>query len=153
MEADAVDGDRRSESCGSVDVMRIDLCGDSRAPGLARRALDLVVGIDGVRDDARLAVSELVSNAVRHSGCATSDLIEVRARLGEEVLELSVTDPGFSRGIPRVRLRGGDESGGCGLLIVQQLASRWGAARTDSGGCRVWVELAIRSRRSERGTR
>ncbi len=96
-----------------------------------------------VREDVRLIVSELVSNAVRHSGCAADDLIEVEASRRDEVLRLAVTDRGCLMALPRIRQHQSAGSGGLSLLIVDELASGWGTLRTPEGCCLVWAELAI----------
>ena len=99
-------------------------------------------GIDDVREDARLVVTELVSNAVRHSGCAASDLIQVLARLRDGVLEVAVTDLGVSRSTPRLRLHRVDGGGGLGLRIVAGVSTRWGTMRAEDNYRTVWAELA-----------
>lgn len=55
-------------SSAFVDVVRLSLRCDVRAPRLASEAFDSAGGIVEVRDEARLVATELVSNAVRHSG-------------------------------------------------------------------------------------
>jgi hypothetical protein len=42
-------------------------------------ALDRLDAIDPVPVDAKLVATEIVSNAVRHSGCTPHDVIEIRA--------------------------------------------------------------------------
>ncbi|MEO8969129.1 MAG: ATP-binding protein [Solirubrobacteraceae bacterium] len=88
--------------------------------------------------DAILVASELVTNAVRHSGCSEYDAIEVNVRLGAESVLIIVNDPGSSGRAADVRESA--FSGGWGLQIVEQLTQRWGAERV--GGYRVWAEMA-----------
>ena len=127
----------------SVDLLRLAVRCDPHAPRLARKAVDGVEGIDGVRADARLVVTELVSNAVRHSGCAASDLIQVQASRRDGLLEILVTDQGVSGLTPRIPPERADGTGGRGLAIVANLSSRWGTLRI-AGDCRVvWPELAL----------
>ena len=87
-----------------------------------------------VASDLMLLVSELVTNAVRH---ARGDAFEIRLDVRPERLRLEVRDegPGFA---PQVAPRE-DGSGGYGLLIVEQLADRWGVERDEQG--LVWLEL------------
>jgi signal transduction histidine kinase len=125
-----------------VDLFQLNVHCDARAPGVARHAFDSVQGIDGVREHACLVVTELVTNAVRHSGCTAADLIEVRASRRPGVLEIAVTDRGLSRGTPRIRPRRDDAIGGLGLPIVAKLAAQWGTLRTPDNRCLVWAELA-----------
>ncbi len=98
--------------------------------------------VDGpTLEDGRLVASELVTNVVRHSGCATEHMLEVRASRDRDRLLISVHDPGISHQSAQARDDGG-ELGGWGLRIVEQLAQRWGSERPD--GHRVWAELALR---------
>lgn len=82
---------------------------------------------------AVLLVSELVANAVLHSGTA----VEVVVRTDDKI-RIEVHD-----GNPQLPLRKhySNMSGtGRGLLLVERLASDWGAERTDRGKV-VWFEL------------
>ena len=111
---------------------------DSRAPSAVREALrELDVG--WVIGDAMLVASELVTNAVIHSGCTAEELIDVRIQLDRDRLLITVTDPGTSGGTARLR-EDDDSFGGMGLRLVEQLARRWRAERSD--GHQVWAELA-----------
>ncbi len=83
---------------------------------------------------ATMLVSELVTNAVLHAGTP----IEVVVRLGGDRVRVEVHD-----GAPRLPMRKhySTMSGtGRGLLLVEQLASDWGAEPTDAGKT-VWFEL------------
>jgi anti-sigma regulatory factor (Ser/Thr protein kinase) len=107
----------------------------------ARRWLDRLAGeVDDRRlDDARLLVSELVANAVRH--VAQDGAIELRIDNDAERLRIEVLDPGpgFTPA-PRRPEEAGDS--GWGLHFVAQVADRWAADTT--GGARVWFELRPR---------
>ncbi len=110
------------------------------APSAVRQAL-ADEGDDGwAMGDVMLVASELVTNAVIHSGCSPDDVVSVELRLGPEVILCAVSDPGRSgteaAPAPVDRLHGG-----FGLRVVDQLASRWGRERQDSGRYRVWAEL------------
>ena len=76
-------------------MLHLTLPCDLNAPARVREELDRLEVIDPIRMDAKLVASELVSNAVRHSACAPSDVIHVRAGLSAEFLEISVHDPGL----------------------------------------------------------
>lgn len=116
-------------------------CG-SEAPATVRWALREISELGAARDDVLLVASELVTNAVVHSGGSPADTIEVRAVLTGGSVSISVQDPGRSGVSPR--LRGEDAlAGGWGLQIVRQLAHRWGFER--DRGHRVWAELQLPS--------
>lgn len=111
---------------------------DRLAPGFVREELGQIDGIDWALGDAMLVASELVANAVLHSGCGPHDLIKVDVSFGRDRVMISVHDPGVSNRVAQVRTEA-DASGGFGLQLVQQLARDWGSEHRD--GHRVWAEL------------
>lgn len=121
------------------DLLSLELPCDDHAPVTVREALAEIHDGGWSLDDGRLVASELVGNAVRHSGSEPRHRlrIDVSRRAGR--LLISVHDPGFSGDM--VRLGRGDpaQPGGWGLRIVAQLCEAWGAERP--GGYRVWAEL------------
>ena len=89
-------------------------------------------------DDARLLVSELVGNAVRHG----RDEIVLRLRPHPPGIGVAVTDHGDD--MPTLPDGRPDPTvpSGRGLLIVATLASRWGVEKDESGvGKTVWFDL------------
>ncbi|HEY5317130.1 MAG TPA: ATP-binding protein [Solirubrobacteraceae bacterium] len=93
-------------------------------------------------DDARLVASELVNNAVLHSGCAPDDIIRVAAQLDDGFLIISVHNPGVAPLTEeRCQAEGNPERVGFGLRVVQHLAARWGIESPDEH--RVWAALAL----------
>jgi anti-sigma regulatory factor (Ser/Thr protein kinase) len=92
--------------------------------------------------DMTLIASELVTNAVLHSGCTEEDEIELRLERTDGHLRLSVLDPGRSSQSARVAINEERSAGGIGLFVVEQLASRWGAERSER--YRVWAEVPLR---------
>jgi anti-sigma regulatory factor (Ser/Thr protein kinase) len=111
---------------------------DVTAPGVARRFIEQALrgwGHHGsVIDDARLLISELVTNAVTH----TRSPFSVSVASHSAKLRLAVHDT--SSALP-VR---GDEpgpSGGRGLHIVAAVANDWGVV-TSPPGKTVWAELS-----------
>ena len=90
-------------------------------------------------DDLRLMVSELITNAVTHSGLrrAESVILKVRVQSGSRV-RVEVADPGG--GFPDVSTPPTDQHGR-GLEIVARLADRWGTER--NGETRVWAEFSL----------
>ncbi|MDT0469830.1 SpoIIE family protein phosphatase [Streptomyces gibsoniae] len=89
-------------------------------------------GLEGLQDPTQLIVSELVTNAVRHStGPIGLRLIQ------HQVLTCEVFDTDVS--YPRLRHARATDESGRGLFLVTQLSRRWGA-RSESGGKVVWAE-------------
>jgi anti-sigma regulatory factor (Ser/Thr protein kinase) len=89
-----------------------------------------------------LLVSELVSNSVRHAGLAGDEHIRLRARIDRECAYVEVCDAGRSGHRP-ARRENQDAlvPGGLGLVLVDEMADRWGVACNDDETC-VWFELA-----------
>ncbi|MER6912401.1 ATP-binding protein [Streptomyces sp. NPDC000594] len=113
--------------------------------GRARRwARSRLVG-SGIADGEPLAetlillISELVTNAVVHTGCPAV----LRMLFGSGVVEagtvrVEVAD-GCSRP-PRQRHAGGEDTGGRGLELVAGLSDRWGW-RPEGAGKSIWCEV------------
>lgn len=106
---------------------------------LAREALAPLRGeVDGPRlDDAKLLVSELVTNSIRHAGLARTDQIRLRVAAAPERVHVEVVDGG--RGLsaqPSVPTP--QATSGWGLFLVGKIASRWGVM---PGGRGVWFDL------------
>ena len=126
---------------------------DARAPASARHALtDLQPMLDTeVFESAALLVSELVTNSVRHASIGENDLIDVHMEATERGVRIEVDDPG-----PGFHWRGPfrdpASQGGFGILLLDELASRWGAER--GAPARVWFQLDIErpSDRARQGT-
>ncbi|MGA5820340.1 ATP-binding protein [Kitasatospora sp. NPDC094028] len=87
--------------------------------------------------DAVLLVSELVANAVRHTGRPQA-LLLVRAA-GRLRIEVSDASPRPPRPRPPHEP---DERGGLGLFLLSRLALRWGW-RPAGYGKTVWCELRL----------
>ncbi|MBN0048452.1 sodium/proline symporter PutP [Streptomyces actuosus] len=92
-------------------------------------------GMDELTFTTELIVSELVTNAIRHaSGPVRLRLIRDRGLICE-VSDASNTSP-------RLRHARTTDEGGRGLLIVAQLAQRWGTRYTPTGKT-IWTEQVI----------
>jgi serine/threonine-protein kinase RsbW len=88
---------------------------------------------------AALLVSELATNAVRHSG-AGEFVVEIEFRTDEGLVWVGVTDDG--PGFPTPRTPPVTAEHGRGLQLVGTLADRWGARRRrDTTRKTVWFEL------------
>jgi anti-sigma regulatory factor (Ser/Thr protein kinase) len=116
------------------------------APPAAREARSAVArrGLvsSGREPTLLLLVSELVSNSVRHAGLDAEEGIRLRARCDAECAYVEVCDGGRSGRVPAKRVNGDAlEPGGLGLVLVDEMADRWGVACNDDETC-VWFELA-----------
>ena len=110
------------------------------AAAAARNALLALGGGVGeeVLNDARLLVSELVTNSVRHSDAGKRATVQMQVLVSESTLHIEVADGG--KGFePKPRDADRTRPGGWGLYLVDQLADRWGVA-TDRL-TRVWFEM------------
>jgi len=124
------------------DTLKLSLPFDDRGPRAARTAL---VGLRGrmapsVLDDAQLVVSELVTNAVRHSGVSDGGLVVLCVKLTGTMVRVEVTDPGCSSLIAP-RAPDLENGAGFGLHVVRALSERWGLEQVATGGTRVWAQL------------
>jgi anti-sigma regulatory factor (Ser/Thr protein kinase) len=102
-----------------------------QAPATARRALGTLALPLPLAFDAQVAVSELVSNSVRHAGLSPDELIRVTAHWSGARLWVHVRDrrPGTRpTGVSgSIRPAPGAESG-WGLYLVEQFTSCWGTS-------------------------
>jgi anti-sigma regulatory factor (Ser/Thr protein kinase) len=132
--------ERRGKGLGSWPVggaRRVDrgLPRHASAALLARETVDELMGglSPELRENTKLVVSELVTNAVRHGRgrvALSLALVDGARPIGE------VADEGEPFEAPRTGPGEGD-IGGWGLCIVAALAERWGV----SGGARVWFAM------------
>ncbi len=112
---------------------------DSAAPRLARAEIAQVPLSRSARVDAVLVVSELVTNAVRHSGCHDGGEIELELARTSDGVVISVWEVGRSPTAPTVH-EPSPAAGGMGLRIVDAVCSEWGSAHDD--GRPVWARIA-----------
>ena len=113
------------------------------APGRVRRSLErhYVDSIErSLLDDITVMASELVTNAVQHSGRPDGDPIEVTAQESGGVFRVVVTDGGV--GMDRMVARSSDPPSG--LRLVQLLSDRWASSQTHS--FEVWFEIDVTRR-------
>jgi anti-sigma regulatory factor (Ser/Thr protein kinase) len=88
---------------------------------------------------AALLVSELATNAVRHSG-AREFVVEIQLDPDRGLVWVGVTDDGLGNPTPRTPPVTAEH--GRGLQLVGTLADRWGARRRrDTTRKTVWFEL------------
>lgn len=123
---------------------------DANAPSAARGALKDLNGHieEGLLERARMVVTELVTNSVRHARLSPAQRIALRVWAQRELLRVEVIDDG--NGFDPAAARTGLEHhpGGWGLMIVAQLTDRWGVDVSPS--TRVWASSSPRPHRAPR---
>jgi anti-sigma regulatory factor (Ser/Thr protein kinase) len=123
----------------SVREARLKLPPEPSSPGVARRFVDRYLrhrclSADAI-ETALLVSSELVTNAYRHG----EGEIELRVSVRDDRVRIEVIDLGRGEA-PSVREQKGDETGGWGLRIVDQLAVQWGVFE---GPTHVWADVTL----------
>lgn len=126
--------------------MQLEIRPDPAEVGRARRWARSRLAGSGIGVDEPLAetlillVSELVTNAVVHTGCpAVLRLSLPGAEAAEEaIVRLEVADRSDRAPVPRCV--DGESTGGRGLALVDGLADRWGWS-AEGAGKRIWCEL------------
>ncbi|MGD3105841.1 ATP-binding protein [Streptomyces sp. YGL11-2] len=91
-------------------------------------------------EHAVLLVSELVGNAVRHTGARTFGLRMLRRR---GWIRVEVRDP--SRGLPCLMPVQAMDTSGRGLFLVDKLSDRWGVDLLPRGKT-TWFEVRVNDR-------
>jgi anti-sigma regulatory factor (Ser/Thr protein kinase) len=126
---------------GAVIEVRLPL--DLQAPAAARTVVGRCLSARfpaTLVENARLLVSELVTNSVRHSGASSEEGVTVRAQIGRSMLRLEVEDPGRD-GVIALQPPDVEIGAHLGLNLVEALSERWGALHMADGGTRVWAQL------------
>lgn len=97
-------------------------------------------GISGDAEDiAVMVTSELVTNALAHSG---SERIVCRLHIAADRIRVEVEDQNRGASLPEPRQAAPDDQGGRGLFLVEALSADWGVALTPRrSGRTVWAEL------------
>ncbi|WP_234330487.1 SpoIIE family protein phosphatase [Streptomyces acidiscabies] len=88
-------------------------------------------------DDARLLVSEVLTNALQHAQGPLG--LHLRRTTADVTIEISDHSPH----LPQPRLAAPDDESGRGLLLVDTLADSWGVRPTDDGKT-TWFTLQTR---------
>ncbi|HEX2015810.1 MAG TPA: ATP-binding protein [Solirubrobacteraceae bacterium] len=115
------------------DALTLRLARDPSSIKQARDSLRALPELDGRADDARLLISELVTNAIRYG----EGNIRLDVLVDDDHARMVVSDDGV--GDPQMVARPG-QHGGWGLRLVDSLADRWGVL---GGSTQVWAELAL----------
>jgi len=118
-----------------------ELVADVSAAGAARRFVGRNLESWGVDKEltatAQLCVSELVTNAVIHTGTGPA----VTVRYDEECILVLVSDHGGRSAVRQAEDTQPDDISGRGLALVDALSSSWSAER-NADGTTVWFELS-----------
>ncbi|WP_328753283.1 ATP-binding protein [Streptomyces sp. NBC_00285] len=125
--------------------MQLEIRPDPAEVGRARRWARSRLALSGIGVDEPLAenlillVSELVTNAVVHTGRPAVLRLSLPDMAAEAAtVRLEVADHSGRAPVPRCV--DGDATGGRGLALVDGLADRWGWSR-EGGGKSIWCEL------------
>ena len=117
---------------------------DEKVSLLARSALNRTIPppeLGERHDDARLALSEIAANAVRHAGLRDRDVVRMVIEADEDHVRVEVEQPTPAAEVRLVEpsIEAPDRVGGFGLHLVDQTADRWGYEAGPPG--RVWFEF------------
>lgn len=128
---------RRIDDRSDAPRERVELQHSLDSPAQARAivaACSERLGLQEIRDDVTLVVSEMVTNAVRHAGPRVA--LEIRAE--HDAVVIAVDDGSPDRPLPRAA--GPHAEGGRGLLLVDLLCAEHGV-RPAPPGKTVWAAL------------
>ncbi len=129
-------------------VMETLLPADPQSAGRARRFVVTALHTTGQErhsDTTELLVSELVTNALLHSGSE----VGLRVVAGGPTVRVEVRDA--SPVLPKPARHAADAATGRGLEMVELLSSRWGVETREPGKV-VWFEVGEPSSRPDRET-
>ncbi|MBD9733105.1 ATP-binding protein [Streptomyces sp. H28] len=136
---------RALELYGDPTESEVSLPSLPESAAIARRITQVVIlrhwGLTArTTEDAVLLVSELVGNAVRHTGARVFGL-RMHRRRGR--IRVEVRDP--SRGLPCLMPVQELDTSGRGLFLVDKLADRWGVDLLPRGKT-TWFEMRVTER-------
>jgi hypothetical protein len=145
-----------SDRAASFPAAMLTLPGTAAAVSVGRRLVTEALafwGLDGaVVYDAKLMMSELLTNAVKHAPGEHSDaapgplagvhLVAPQARVQDSSLFLEVWDS--SPTVPTWYAAEDATEGGRGLPVIHALSDRWGVSPGGLGGKVVYAEVVIK---------
>jgi anti-sigma regulatory factor (Ser/Thr protein kinase) len=108
------------------------------APGAARGWLRTLAISPAVQGEVELAVSELITNGVRHVRFGPAEWIGLEVHRWSGWLRVEISHPGAGPAEEPLNPRGVGPDGGRGLYLVDQLAAIWGVERLGER-CTVWA--------------
>ncbi|MFI6940480.1 ATP-binding protein [Streptomyces sp. NPDC050418] len=126
--------------------VQMEVGADPAEVGRARRWARSRLAVCGIAADEPVAetlvllISELVTNAVVHTGCpAVLRMLLPGVPDPSGTVRVEVDDS--SSCAPQPRAADGDDTNGRGLALVDGLADRWGWQTESTGGKRIWCEV------------
>jgi hypothetical protein len=125
---------------GMTQVLRADFEPAPESVPLARRAVLRTLigrGLDRVADTTCLLTSELVTNAVQHA----HQSLDVIVQVDESRVRVEVHDDG--KRTPPPLAEAPQELGSYWLLLLSDLANRWGFEHERDGGAVSWFEVEL----------
>ncbi len=138
----AARSETRAPAARGTSQLTLELEREVRAPAIARAAVAercAALGVDSsLAQSLILLVSEVVSNAVRHSTGDPAAPIRMRATFAKRTIRVAVTDAG--EGFTPRRRDPSRRHGGYGLYLLEKVSERWGV--DVRGDTTVWFELA-----------
>jgi anti-sigma regulatory factor (Ser/Thr protein kinase) len=115
---------------------------DTAAPGRARRALRNALADlpDDLVGDVLLLATEVLTNSIRHADCGGRECVNLEVSVSSQSIVVRVTDPGSGDMFGPLPAAPTDTRGR-GLMLVDELADRWGIDRSHATS--VWFELSL----------
>lgn len=121
-------------------ILRADFEAAPESVPLARRAVLRTLvgrGLDQIADTTCLLTSELVTNAVQHA----KQSLDVVVKIDDVRVRVEVHDDG--KRTPPPLAEAPQELGSYWLLLLSDLADRWGFEHERSGGGMSWFEVEV----------
>lgn len=116
-----------------------------RAVPICRRLAVRWLDAERIRDETTryttlLILSELITNAIRHS---SSSRVTSRLWVADDLIFVEVHDEGGTSSVPRVNRAGRGEDHGRGLALIASSARVWGTRLDADGSCTVWAAVPL----------
>jgi anti-sigma regulatory factor (Ser/Thr protein kinase) len=125
--------------CGPGECFASGLSGWPALGRLRRCLTHYLAEVDSqCREDALLAITELVSNAAQHGGPP----IQLRVQQGDDGQRLHVELTDASPQQPRLNPAAVGDAGGLGLRLVDALCTAWGVVSGEASKT-VWADLPL----------